>query len=52
MDGADSRGVDAVADVHQLRILITNERDDRLELLAQILAELGHEATRSYSCRA
>ena len=28
---------------HQLRVLIANERRDRLELLAQVVAGLGHE---------
>jgi AmiR/NasT family two-component response regulator len=29
--------------VHHLRVLIANERRDRLELLAQVVAGLGHE---------
>jgi AmiR/NasT family two-component response regulator len=29
--------------VQRLRVLIANERRDRLELLAQVVAELGHE---------
>ena len=28
---------------HQLRVLIANQRSDRLELLAQVVAKLGHE---------
>jgi AmiR/NasT family two-component response regulator len=31
------------ADVSHLRVLIANERRDRLELLAQVVAGLGHE---------
>ena len=30
-------------DSNQLRVLIANERRDRLELLAQVVAELGHD---------
>jgi two-component system, response regulator / RNA-binding antiterminator len=30
-------------DVHHLRVLIANERRDRLELLAQVVTGLGHE---------
>jgi AmiR/NasT family two-component response regulator len=30
-------------EIRQLRVLIANERRDRLELLAQVVAELGHE---------
>jgi AmiR/NasT family two-component response regulator len=33
----------SVADTEQLRVLIANERRDRLELLARVVAELGHE---------
>jgi hypothetical protein len=29
--------------IQQLRVLIANERRDRLELLAQVVAGLGHE---------
>src|SRR2546421_9326068 len=29
--------------IHQLRVLIANERRDRLELLAQVVIGLGHE---------
>lgn len=32
-----------MAEVHHLRILIANERRDRLELLAQVVAGLGHD---------
>lgn len=31
-----------MAEAHHLRILIANERSDRLELLAQVVARLGH----------
>ena len=31
------------SDVHQLRVLIANERRDRLELLAQVVIGLGHD---------
>ena len=30
-------------EIHHLRVLIANERRDRLELLAQVVAGLGHE---------
>ena len=30
-------------DIPHLRVLIANERRDRLELLAQVVAGLGHE---------
>jgi response regulator NasT len=30
-------------EIHRLRVLIANERRDRLELLAQVVAGLGHE---------
>jgi len=33
-------------EISQLRVLIANERRDRLELLAQVVAGLGHEASR------
>jgi two-component system, response regulator / RNA-binding antiterminator len=33
----------AKRDVHHLRVLIANERHDRLELLAQVVSGLGHE---------
>ena len=33
----------AEADSHQLRVLIANEKRERLELLARVVAELGHE---------
>ena len=33
----------ARGDITQLRVLIANERRDRLELLAQVVAGLGHE---------
>ena len=29
--------------IHQLRVLIANQRSDRLEVLAQVVAELGHD---------
>lgn len=32
-----------MAEAHHLRILIANERSDRLELLAQVVAGLGHK---------
>jgi AmiR/NasT family two-component response regulator len=32
-----------VKEVRQLRVLIANERRDRLELLAQVVRELGHD---------
>ncbi len=33
----------AVDEVRHLRVLIANERRDRLELLAQVVVGLGHE---------
>ena len=33
-----------IGEISQLRVLIANERKDRLEALAQIVASLGHEA--------
>ena len=33
----------AASDVHHLRVLIANERRDRLELLAQVVTGLGHD---------
>src|ERR1700693_3432655 len=33
----------AEEEIHQLRVLIANERRDRLELLAQVVIGLGHD---------
>ena len=42
--GASPRGVDTGApEPHRLRVLIANERRDRLELLAQVVSGLGHD---------
>ena len=44
--GADDAAVDERRSNH-LRVLIANERRDRLELLAQVVAGLGHEVIAS-----
>jgi AmiR/NasT family two-component response regulator len=43
-DGRGGRtGLRTVAEPERLRVLIANERRDRLELLAQVVADLGHD---------
>jgi hypothetical protein len=36
----------ALGEVRHLRVLIANEKRERLELLAQLVAGLGHEVIR------